>query len=390
MNSELRPERVTYKIERLVGEGLSARVYKAIREDSRGHSRQIVALKILKKETAVSWMRREFDTLARVHSPHCVRVLAWENLQEGCALVLEWIDGVTLRELAEFMKLSESAISEVVRQVQEGLRDLNEKGLFHGDLSPTNILIDHTGLVKIVDFTSATLGCGVIQGTPSYMAPEVWSGRSAGYQSDLFSLGLIQHDLKHGLNRKGLSIPESQERASRLSLGKTGLLHPSPGHRTSLKLKPSKSGRIELAKGVCKALTRSNGRDECTAVFENLSDPLDVREFRFRASFLRSGVLILVMGLAAAAPGRVEAPLSRSQNRLAALSIRSHAWIELWLNGKPLGYAPVDIKNLRPGFHRLKWKDLSHEGQIRISLQPGQHLRINEKNLRRKSQARNR
>jgi len=204
---EIRPQGAIYRNVKCIGQGQTATVFHAIREDNLGHSQQAVALKVLKNRTTVSWLRREFETLAKVNSPHCVKVLGWENLEEGCALVLEWIDGVTLLDFGRNTECDERLINEVVAQVQDGLRALDSCELFHGDLSPTNILIDRNGLVRIVDFAMAPTETGVVNGTPAYLAPEIWTGSPPSFSTDLFALGLIAEDLRSGF----LAVPENLE-----------------------------------------------------------------------------------------------------------------------------------------------------------------------------------
>jgi serine/threonine protein kinase len=146
LSARLGSEASSYRVVRWLGEGLTSVVCLAEREDSRGHSAQRVALKILKSETKLQWLRREFDVLRAVESPHCVRVLAWENIPgHGPALVMDAIEGATLEELASHRPFSEVEAQEVARQLQEGLTALRAAGACHGDVSPRNALLDESG-----------------------------------------------------------------------------------------------------------------------------------------------------------------------------------------------------------------------------------------------------
>ncbi|MCB0378795.1 MAG: protein kinase, partial [Bdellovibrionales bacterium] len=87
-----------YEIQNLIGEGLTSCVYKAVRKDPRGWTAQKVALKVLKSKKDVHILKNEFEKLQRVRSKYCVKLLAWETLPQGPALVLELLQGLSLQE----------------------------------------------------------------------------------------------------------------------------------------------------------------------------------------------------------------------------------------------------------------------------------------------------
>ncbi len=377
---ELRPEGSVYKIDRLIGEGRTAAVYRAFREDRRGHSKQIVALKILKSKTAVPWLRREFETLARVNSPHCVRVLGWENLDVGCALVLEWIEGVTLLELGRSCELDEKAQAEVVHQVQEGLRALNNLGLHHGDLSPSNILIDQEGCARIVDFASEPPTENEVVGTPAYLAPELWEGGKSSIRSDLFALGLIAQDLAHSFQLIPDSVGHCRRRSTEIAstVGAHSLLDFSPEQRGFFPSKSDVSGKAALAKGVKDLLRRKEFAAVETAVL-TYRHPLTLAQ-KF-ATYRTSFMLFILLIVSTAATG-AQAPLIPESLRIPAqLSLRSQIWLEANLNGKKIGFAPIEMKNLLPGTHRLSWRTARGQGEKLIHLEPGATLRLSENDL---------
>ena len=192
---EFRPNSIRIKLHSAIGEGLSANVFRGVREDSRGFVQQHVAVKITKSAGEAGCLRREFETLLQVQSPHLVRVFAWDDHGDQSMLSMEYIDGVALSQLVSSCLLDERGVEEIITQVQEGLRALAAKNLEHGDLSPGNILIDRQGVVKLIDFANPERGSGIAHGTPPYMAPEVWSGEAPTIKSDLFALALLQHDL---------------------------------------------------------------------------------------------------------------------------------------------------------------------------------------------------
>lgn len=377
---ELKAEGAIYKFEKFSGQGKTARVFRAIRQDSKGHSRQVVALKILKNETAIPWLRREFETLARVDSPYCVRVLGWENLSDGSsALVLEWVEGITLLDLARDWKLDAALIDEVIAQVQEGLRALERCGLHHGDLSPVNILIDTAGMVRIVDFGTIPPRSGVVHGTPQYLAPEIWSGATPNLKSDLFALGLIEFDLRTSFERwriqddiEGSAVDWSEQNLLLAQTLNSPLTCLEPESRQMRPLIPSRELQARLALGVKRVMEFRRSGLIRTQVHKRR---VDMRSLVRRASV--AALILLTIAVTAAAPVRAQAPLDTA-DETACLRVRSVHWIQVSLNGHNLGYAPIFLKNLRPGWHELAWSSHFSMGRKSIFLPPGRCLRLSD------------
>src|SRR5690348_7962163 len=138
MTENIKVKPYGYRLVEFLGEGLNSCVYRAFKEDKDLGVRHEVALKILKSETQVAAWRSEFSRLAKVRSPYCVALLGWEVVDTRPALVLEYVKGVTLEDLRRFGDLSVENINEICAQALLGLSDLDEAGLFHGDLSLHN------------------------------------------------------------------------------------------------------------------------------------------------------------------------------------------------------------------------------------------------------------
>ena len=383
---ELHPESPVYKVDRVLGQGQMASVFRAIREDSQGHSRQVVALKILKNRMEVSALRHEFETLARVRSPHCVRVLGWENLPEGSALVLEWIDGLNLFELMRVENLTSGLVNEVIAQAQQGLRALEKCALHHGDLSPANILVDRDGVVRIVDFALSPREEGVIRGTPAFLAPEIWNGQPSSFQSDLFALGVIEHDLQGGFFCTSRDGEFCRKRVESLIDSKTTsspLLHRDPEQRKMRDLTSREEMRRHLAESVSFHLDSQarNHLETSVLLVEAESDSESVSESRKTRKYpvaLKPALSLLAMLATTAVALSAQAPAGLAQEKVAELSIRSQIWRELSLNGKPVGFAPVEIKGLRPGPFHLSWKSSLGSGEQVIILRPGVKFQISD------------
>jgi serine/threonine protein kinase len=111
----------------------------------------------------------------------------------------------------------------IMRNVLRGLSALHQKGFVHGDVKPTNIMIDIQGTVKLVDFGRATrIGepVKILLGSPLYMAPELHKRQPAQIQSDLFSVGLVSLEMLAGTQ----VLPDANSTEKQLYAYKTGLL----------------------------------------------------------------------------------------------------------------------------------------------------------------------
>lgn len=357
----VRPESARYHIEEFLGEGSMAFVYKATKVDSRGFSRQSVALKVLKSENQVRGLLNEMETLARVRSPHCVSLFGWENLPEGPAIVLEWIEGLSLCTLAKVSSIEKGLVDEVVSQIQAGLRDLKAAGLCHGDLSPSNVLIDIHGQVRLVDFgLSRPSENGEIIGTARFMAPERWKGERPSIEADLFSLGLIAKDLMDGAVHEPLAVSRARERTHEVATNQAGWLALNPAQRTWMDLKSDSRRRRVLGRMV------SQARANRLAVAQTLNFSHQ-SNFRLRISFLMAMLVVLLFPIVPF--GRTDRFVSMPSARL---EIRTNKWMRVRLGLIDLGYAPIAQDGLPAGLHRVHWKSARGEGIKVISIGYGE------------------
>ena len=194
-----------YRILGLLGLGGMGEVYRA-NDLKLG---QPVALKFLPESTA-----RNPDRLARFHAevriarqvphPNVCRVYDIGEIDGSVFLSMEYIDGEDLRSLLRRIgRLPGDKALEIARRLCAGLAAEHDKGVPHRDLKPANIMIDGRGQVLITDFGLAGLadqlqGASVRKGTPAYMAPEQRSGKEVSTRSDIYSLGLILHEMCTG------------------------------------------------------------------------------------------------------------------------------------------------------------------------------------------------
>ncbi|MGE0527277.1 MAG: serine/threonine-protein kinase [Bdellovibrionales bacterium] len=351
---------IQFEVQELLGEGSQGRVYKALRRDAHSGLTQTVALKVLHSENAVELWKREFESLSRVRSPYCVQVFAFERINGCPALVLEYIEGLPLSRLNHCLWLDSDEVEEIISQIEAGLRDLQEQGVFHGDLSPQNVIVDRNGRVRLLDFGLANCSARHARLTPEFSAPERLAGEPAGWNSDLFSLGRIEQFLK-GEDLSGLSP--------------SPLLRLSPAERHGYGRTPRRKPQGGLAQKISTLLER-----------ERLARGLHTRRQEPGPSAVRTGIVfsrlfasftiasLLFVCSADTAHFHLPQPL-------ATLLIRTQFWHRIRVNGTPLGYAPVSVF-LRAGVkHKLEWTSALAKGQRTLTLAPGEQLHLRDRDF---------
>lgn len=203
-----------------VGEGASADVYRA--RDSR--LEREVALKLLHRsphrgETGNEAVLREGRLLARVRHPNVATVYGADEHDGRVGVWMEFVRGKTLnRLLAEQGPLGAREASLIGIDLCRALAAVHEKGVVHRDLKAQNVMREEGGRTLLVDFgigrdlAAEEEGGPSLSGTPLYLAPEVFEGRPATLQSDLYSLGVLLFYLVTGkFPVNGASVAELRE-----------------------------------------------------------------------------------------------------------------------------------------------------------------------------------
>ncbi|WP_405803820.1 serine/threonine protein kinase [Streptomyces sp. NBC_00210] len=176
---------------RELGSGGSGRVVMAV-EQSTG---DLVAIKYLDARLAgdsrfLQAFRTEARLLRDLRSPHVARFHRYVESEEGAALVMELIDGPSLRTLLrqEGATTPEAALT-VLKGSLLGLCAAHEAGIVHRDYKPENVLVTVEGVSKLVDFGIAARDGSTPSGagTPMYMAPEQWQGEAASPATDVYA-----------------------------------------------------------------------------------------------------------------------------------------------------------------------------------------------------------
>jgi tRNA A-37 threonylcarbamoyl transferase component Bud32 len=195
----------------IIGQGGMGVVYKArqIKLD------RIVALKILPPESGkdpafAERFAREARTLARLNHPNIVAIYDFGETGGLFYFLMEFVDGLNLRELEHSRQLSPEQALAIVPRICDALQFAHEEGIVHRDIKPGNILVDRKGRVKIADFGLAKLlgkpaanlsltASGHLMGTPHYMAPEqIDRPQLVDHRADIYSLGVVFYEMLTG------------------------------------------------------------------------------------------------------------------------------------------------------------------------------------------------
>lgn len=145
----------------------------------------------------------------RIDNPHVVKVYSPTRRRRFLYHITEYLSGGTLRQwMHDHPEPSLTAVRDIVDQISKGLRAFHRMEMIHQDLKPENIMIDHNGTVKLVDFGSVSVA-GIVEidtpiervnllGTRNYAAPEYAKGRPGSERSDIYSLGVICYEMLTG------------------------------------------------------------------------------------------------------------------------------------------------------------------------------------------------
>jgi serine/threonine protein kinase len=179
-----------------------------------------VALKVLPPAMAndpdrLARFQREARAVAALNHPNVVTLYSVEEDNGIHFITMELIEGQTLDRLICADGLPADRILEIAGALAEALAAAHDKGIVHRDLKPGNVMVTSEGRVKVLDFglakdlsieaaSNATLTsvghtqAGMVMGTPAYMSPEQVSGRPLDHRSDIFSLGVVLHEMATG------------------------------------------------------------------------------------------------------------------------------------------------------------------------------------------------
>lgn len=183
-----------YELREEVGRGSAGRVYRAFGRDGN----RAVAVKVIDRELSASGehlgrFESTVQLLARIDHPHIVSLDDCWREPDGAYLVWRWMPGGSLRDsLREGRPWAQDPALNLIRQIGSALDYAHRNGIVHGGLKPENILLDETGAGYLADFPIVTLREG------PYVAPEVTEKGQSTARSDIYSFGLVIHELLTG------------------------------------------------------------------------------------------------------------------------------------------------------------------------------------------------
>jgi serine/threonine-protein kinase len=187
---------------------------------------KVVAIKFLHSAFAsdpefIGRFERETRVMSKLAHPHCVSVVDFGVTGGEPYLVMDFVSGITLRDVLDDGPLDPIRALSVTRQILAGLAHAHEQGIVHRDIKPANLMITEeigTGEhVRILDFGLARLRNAsvdatqshIVVGTPSYMAPEQTVGAGVDARADLYAVGCVLFEMITG--RRPFTAEETLE-----------------------------------------------------------------------------------------------------------------------------------------------------------------------------------
>lgn len=195
-----------YQIIRPVGNGGMAEVFLA-------HDQLLdrnVAIKMLRDQflsdkELLEQFQREAKSAARLVHPYIINIYDVVNDGDNQYIVMEYVDGVTLKEYMQEHKLSLNAVLEIAVRLADALQHAHSHRIIHCDIKPQNILLDKNMNPKIADFGIAKMVTNQtmvysksVMGSVHYISPEQASGGKITACSDVYSLGIVLFEMLTG------------------------------------------------------------------------------------------------------------------------------------------------------------------------------------------------
>ncbi len=204
--ADLTPLFPGYEFQRLIATGGMGAVYSVLQKSLD----RTVALKILPLEFSqdaayCAGFEAEAKAMARLNHPNLIGVFDFGSVDGMLFIIMEFVAGKSIYDSAHGVALDQMEVVRLVTGICSGLAHAHENGIIHRDIKPSNILLDLNAQPKIGDFGLARPIERKVEegeeifGTPHYTAPEVVdSPNSVDYRADIFSIGVMLHELLTG------------------------------------------------------------------------------------------------------------------------------------------------------------------------------------------------
>ena len=187
-----------YEILKEIGMGGMGAVYSAYNHTLK---RQ-VALKVIfdQSKNAKKLLIREAQSIAQLEHPHIVNVYHIGEHKDSIFIEMQLIEGQSLRSLLDQEKISTERGLKFLNEIAQALHHAHQKGVIHRDIKVENVLVSQEDRCTLVDFglaqnTEDALSSlnRKVSGTPAYMAPEVWTGETPDFSTDLYAFGVMAY-----------------------------------------------------------------------------------------------------------------------------------------------------------------------------------------------------
>ena len=192
---------IEYRVVGSLGNGAGSTILQ-IADRTRGGKR--FALKVVKRQDSdddiyITQALAEFEAAKKLNHPAIARIYDCRVKRSlllkviSVELLIEFVDGKTLDEI-EAPTLQQLVL--IFNQVADALVHMHRRGVYHGDLKPSNVMVTKDGKVKLIDFGTAWLKGqekNRIQGTPQYIAPETVTEKVVDERTDIYNLGATMY-----------------------------------------------------------------------------------------------------------------------------------------------------------------------------------------------------
>ena len=209
-----------YVIVGKLGQGGMGELYSA-RDRRLGREVAIKFLIATERQQAVLRFEQEARAVSSLAHPHVVTVFDVGQSDRGPYIVTELLRGETLHELLDRGPLPRARAVRLALQMLGGLAEAHARGIVHRDLKPSNLFVTEKGMLKILDFGIAKLmfqqpgapsvrtRTGVIMGTIGYCSPEQMMAQPIDHRTDLYSAGVVLHQMLIGAHPFG-DLPQAE------------------------------------------------------------------------------------------------------------------------------------------------------------------------------------
>ncbi len=198
-----------YQIIAKLGAGGMATVYRARQASvDRDVAIKVIRVDLMSDENFVARFRNEARLIASLQHLHILKIFDYGNQDNILYIVMELLEGGSLsRLLRKEGGLPLASVTRLLEQISSALDYAHGRGIIHRDLKPDNVLLDQQrnafltdfGIAKMLGDTSNRTRTGMVMGTPSYMAPELWQGNPADARTDIYALGVMLYEMLTGV-----------------------------------------------------------------------------------------------------------------------------------------------------------------------------------------------